>query len=52
MKSVYSSQYQTTCFGQTCPSSGLTVSLKYQLCKWAMLWRSQHQSLLCGVYLL
>jgi len=32
------------------PSSGLTVSLKVPLCKRAMMWRSQHQSLLRSVY--
>jgi len=31
------------------PSSGLTVSLKVPLCKWTMMWRSEHQSLLCSV---
>jgi hypothetical protein len=34
------------------PSSGLTISLKFPLCKWAMMWRSQYQSLLCTVYML
>jgi len=33
MKNVYSSQYQTTCFGHSWPSSGLTVPLKVPLCK-------------------
>ena len=40
MKNVYSSQYQTTCFGQSWPSTGMTVSLKVPLCKCAMMWRS------------
>jgi len=43
MKNVYSSQYQKTCFGQSWPSSGLTVSLKVSLDNTQGLHRCKHQ---------